>query len=67
MKEKEKKYVAISVSIDVGGTFTNVVIYDEKLKAFLFTKTDTNNEAKSIKHSVEGIKKISQQLGGICQ
>jgi len=53
---------AYRLSIDVGGTFTDVVIYNEKSQTFHFTKIDSNCQDQCIS-IIEGIKKISQQLG----
>lgn len=48
------------VSVDVGGTFTDLILFDEKSKAFHITKTPSTPEDQSI-GVFDGILKICRQ------
>ncbi|MEQ8165296.1 MAG: hydantoinase/oxoprolinase family protein, partial [Alphaproteobacteria bacterium] len=50
------------VSVDVGGTFTDLILYDETTKEIHITKTPSTPEDQSI-GVVEGIQKICGQAG----
>ena len=50
------------LSVDVGGTFTDVVMFDDATKTVHTTKTHSTPRDYSIGIE-EGIKKISKQIG----
>lgn len=54
------------LSIDVGGTFTDVVIQDERNENIFCTKIDSNPQDQSLS-IVQGIRKIIQKLNISCQ
>lgn len=50
------------LSVDVGGTFTDIVLFNEKYKRFYITKTPSTPQDQSI-GIVEGIQKMVKQVG----
>jgi len=50
------------LSVDVGGTFTDVVLFDEKTKAVYVTKVSSTSKDQS-EGVIKGIKKIAKQVG----
>ncbi len=49
------------LSVDVGGTFTDIVLFDEKSKKITVTKSPSTPEDQSI-GVIEGLKKIAKEL-----
>jgi len=54
--------VSYRLSVDVGGTFTDIVLFNEKYKRFYITKILSTPQDQSI-GIVEGIKKMVKQVG----
>jgi len=54
--------VSYRLSVDIGGTFTDIVLFNEKSKRFYITKTPSTPQDQSI-GIVEGIKKMVKQVG----
>jgi len=55
------KMSSYRLSVDVGGTFTDIVLYNENNRSFYHTKIDSNPQDQSLS-IIQGIRKIVQKL-----